>query len=175
MRYIEFKEVFKNRIVFSLNDYYCFSDVDKSELMMFYFANRIYKPSYISLHSALSYYNLIPEAVFGITSVSTQKTNVFHTPFGRFEYKNIKPSLFFGYRLLTKENLTVKIAEPEKLILDCCYLMKPETVSDFESLRLNREELIPLIGTEKLEEWLSVYHSKVMNRRISTFKSFLYA
>ena len=132
MKYLEFKESFKNKTVFTHNDirkvapafhrrqlvewqkaghivkirngYYCFSDQEKNEQLLYHFANQLYKPSYISLVSAMSYYNLIPEAVFNITSVGTLKTTLFDTPYGRFEYSSLKPSLFFGYKLVTSNS-----------------------------------------------------------------------
>ena len=36
-----------------------------------YIASKIYTPSYISLHSALSIYGIIPEAVTDVTSVTS--------------------------------------------------------------------------------------------------------
>ena len=170
MKYLEFKEALKNKTVFNYSDirkvapafhrkrlvewqkagyitkirngYYCFADQVLSEPFLYYLANQLYKPSYLSLASALSFYNLIPEGVFSISSVGTLKTTLFNTAYGRFEYRSIKPSLFFGYRLANMNSFTIKIAEPEKMILDYCYLMKPENVTDFESLRINKEALI---------------------------------
>lgn len=203
MKYLEFREALKNKTVFTYNDirkvaptfcrrrlvewqkagyiikirngHYCFSDQEKSEQLLYHFANQLYKPSYISLTSAMSYYNLIPEAVFNIASVGTLKTTLFDTPYGRFEYKKIKPSLFFGYQLVTSNNFTLKIAEPEKMILDYCYQAKPTSILDFESLRINKEEIIKLIDITKLDAYLSVYNSPTMNHRADIFKSYINA
>lgn len=203
MKYLEFREALKNKTIFTYNDirkiapyfhrrqlvewqragyiikirngYYCFSGQQKSEQLLYHFANQIYKPSYISLASAMSYYNIIPEAVFSTTSVGTLKTTMFDTSFGRFEYKNIKPSLFFGYKLQTINNYTLKIAEPEKMILDYCYLLKPNSMLDFESLRINKEEIIKLIDITKFNAYLSIYKSPIMNHRASIFKSHINA
>jgi len=57
-------------------------------------ANQIYGPSYISLEYALSYYGMIPERVETITSITSQKTKSFHTPFGLFSYKHINPDKY---------------------------------------------------------------------------------
>jgi len=46
----------------------------------------IYDPSYISFEYALSYWNLIPEGVKEIVSLTTGKTKQFDTPVGRFGY-----------------------------------------------------------------------------------------
>lgn len=203
MKYIEFRNALKKKLVFTYNDirkialgfhrrqlvewqksgyitklrngYYCFSDLAKSEEILYYLANQLYKPSYISLASALSFYNLIPEAVFSITSVGTLKTTSFDTTYGRFEYRSMKPSLFFGYRLVEINNLTIKIAEPEKIILDYCYLLNPGSILDFESLRINKKEMIELIDFTKFDTYLSVYKSTIMNRRANFFNSYIHA
>ncbi len=52
-----------------------------------YVACRIYRPSYISLHTALSMYGMIPEAVTSITSISTLKTARFKTGSGNIPIK----------------------------------------------------------------------------------------
>ena len=44
-------------------------------------ANLIYGPSYVSYEYALTYYGLIPERVFEVTSATTQKNKMFNTPF----------------------------------------------------------------------------------------------
>ncbi len=203
MRFLEFREILKHKVVFNYNDirkfapgfhrrrlinwqnagyiikvrqgYYCFSGQEKSEAFLYYLANRMYKPSYVSLFGALSFYNLIPEATFNITSVGTLKTTVFDTRFGRFEYRHIKPSLFFGYKLMNRNNFTYKIAEPEKMILDYCYLIKPDSIEDFESLRINKEALSQLINLKKFDKYLAKYHSPIMERRTTLFNTWLNA
>ncbi|MCK7531456.1 MAG: hypothetical protein MZV63_10685 [Marinilabiliales bacterium] len=83
--------------------YYAFPDYREQKDFAWYFANRIYKPSYISLHTALSFYGIIPEAVIQITSVSTLKTAIFSNGFGEYSYKNVKDDLMFGYDLQEME------------------------------------------------------------------------
>ncbi|MCD4774142.1 MAG: hypothetical protein K8R41_12250 [Bacteroidales bacterium] len=203
MNYIEFKEHLKDFSVFSYNDitkinpafhrkrlvdwqkkgyiikirrgYYCFSDQPQGEAFLYYLSNYLYKPSYISLESAFSYYNLIPEGVFTINSVCTLKTTSFNSPLGNFEYKNIKPSLFFGYHLVNINNHTIRMAEPEKMILDYCYLVKPDNVSDFNSLRIDKTAIQKLIDIKKLDSYLTMYNSITMDKRIKIFKEYLNA
>lgn len=52
-------------------------------------ANHLYGPSQVSLEFALSHYGLIPEAVFGITSVTTKRGKQFDTPLGCFSYQRV--------------------------------------------------------------------------------------
>ncbi len=52
-------------------------------------ANILYAPSYVSYDYALSYYGLIPERVYEITSATMRAKKVFETPIGRFSYKPV--------------------------------------------------------------------------------------
>ncbi len=52
-------------------------------------ANMLYAPSYVSFDYALSYYGLIPERVYEITSATLRLRKEFDTPLGRFTYKPV--------------------------------------------------------------------------------------
>ena len=116
----------------------------------FFLANQLLWPSYVSMESALSYYDLIPETVADVTSVSTKKTSRFTNSIGRFIYQHIKPDAFRGYRTYKDEaGLECLIAEPEKAVVDFLYLnlrkFKTKAKAVFkESYRFqNIEELKP--------------------------------
>ena len=97
--------------------YFAFSEYKSKPDYFLYFANRIYRPSYISLHTALSFYGMIPEAVVQITSVTTLKTASFVNDFGEYSYKNVKENLMFGYELKPMaDNRTIQFATPEKAL-----------------------------------------------------------
>lgn len=128
------------------NSWYRFNNRQIVEEDLFFIANKIYHPSYISLESALSYYQFIPEGVFSITSISTLKTVHFDTPIGYFQYRNVKPALFWGYRLVRQRSNPLsgwyKIATAEKAVIDFLYLNPQyEKEPDFEGLRFNWERL----------------------------------
>jgi hypothetical protein len=57
-------------------------------------ANHLYRPSYVSLESALAYYGLIPERVFTMRSVCTKLHKQYDTPLGHFEYVKV-PAPYF--------------------------------------------------------------------------------
>lgn len=83
-------------------------------------ANHLYGPSYISLDTALSYWGLIPERVYEISSVTTNKSKMYKTTVGRFSYKNMPlPYYSFGIKQvqLTKKQ-TVLMASMEKALCD---------------------------------------------------------
>lgn len=103
--------------------YYTFPEYLSKSDYSFYFANRIYRPSYVSLHTALASYGIIPEGVTQIISVTSLKTASFSNPSGTYIYKSVKEDLMFGYRTWkTIDGQTILFATPEKAILDLLYL-----------------------------------------------------
>ncbi len=139
----------------------------------YFVANKIYSPSYIALESALSFYGWIPEGVFTTTSISTQKTNVFDTPVGRFRYTNIKPSLFFGYKLLQVNGSGVKVADPEKALLDFIYFHpKIADLVEFEGFRFNLAQMQMDLDFDKLHQYETIFNSKVVSERLNKIINF---
>lgn len=141
---------------------------------LYFIANRIYAPSYISLQSALRWYDLIPEGVFTITSVTTRKTQRFQTSVGNFSYKSIRSDLFFGYRMETFRDFRFKIADPAKSLLDLLYLYpNMDSEDDFFELRLNFWEVRERLDVKQFEAYLDVYASLSLARRATRFIQFL--
>ena len=155
--------------------FYCFNEVEKGEAFRFFSANKLYSPSYISMESALSYYNLIPEGVFTTVSLTTRNTTTFSTPVGSFSYRNVKAPLFFGYRLLNINSQTIRMAEPEKSLLDYFYLNKIDTPDMLEGIRLNESQLNDLLDFNKLYQYAGVFNSKILQRRIQLLKKMIHA
>ncbi|HNX73926.1 MAG TPA: hypothetical protein PKJ53_07100 [Spirochaetales bacterium] len=108
-------------------------------------ANLIYGPSYVSLEYALSYHNLIPEAVRVVTSVTTGRKKRYQTPIGEFDYSHM-PERFFsiGAEYFPLENgRGFMMAGPEKSLFDLLYLRYSDVVYPdigehlFENLRID--------------------------------------
>jgi len=158
------------------NGYYCFSDKQVSESFLYFTANELYSPSYVSLETALSEYGFIPEGVFQITSCSTRKTHYFETPVGGFTYRHIKPALFFGYTLVKWKEYHYAIAEPEKVLIDYLYL-HPEVLDmkEFEALRWNSAAINEEISMEKLTNYEAYIGSAALSHRLSLLKNYLNA
>jgi len=173
-RLVEWQE--KGYIQKLRNRYYRFTDFHVTESYLFYCANSIYSPSYVSLESALSVYGFIPEGVFQITSCTTLKTNIFETPIGHFSYRNLKPSLFFGYHIQQWNDHHYAIAGPEKTIIDYLYLNSDmESPAAFESLRWNASEMANRISIETLDAYVNHIGSKTLTSRINLLKKYLNA
>lgn len=151
-------------------EFYRFTTEHTNLDFLFYTANKIYAPSYISLDMALKYYGFIPEEVFQVTSVSTKKTTSFETAIGNFSYRHIKPELFWGYRLVEFRQQKLLLAEPEKAVLDYLYLHATlRTVADFEGMRINIDEFKEKINLEKFQNYLLMFENKSLTRRAHTF------
>lgn len=148
----------------------------KGEADLFFIANRIYAPSYVSLQSALRWYDFIPEGVFTVTSVSARKTQSFRTPTGNFSYSSIRNGLFFGYRMEKFTGFRVKIADPAKALLDLLYL-NPHLGSEghFSELRLNFWRIQEKLDFECLENYLSLFSSNSLTSRAQKLINFLKA
>ncbi len=86
-------------------------------------ANLIYGPSYISLQYALSFYDLIPERIETVTSVTNKRKKKFDTPIGKFSYRYICPSLYSCGLTLheTDARHSFLIAAKEKALADTLY------------------------------------------------------
>ena len=150
------------------NQYYAFPEYRQMPDFSRYVANRIYTPSYISLHSALSFYGMIPEEVVQLTSVTTLKTAKFQNDFGTFHYQNVKTPLFFGYEIKTMQNgRGLLFATPEKALLDLLYL-NPfyKTEQDMEELRLDEDFMQNDFNTGRLSDYLSRISSKTLTQRV---------
>ena len=152
--------------------YYAFPEYRESTEFPLYFANIMYKPSYISLHTALSFYGIIPEAVPQITSVTTLKTITFSNDFGEYSYKNIKPDMMFGYDLREMEGgRRIMFATPEKALIDLLYLYPfYNTERDLEELRLDESYMEDDFNAERLTEFSDRIGSKVLSNRIEMLR-----
>lgn len=159
----------KGLLVRLRNEYYAFPEFRQVPDSARYVANRIYTPSYISLHSALAFYGIIPEEVVQITSVTTLKTTRFENDFGTFHYHNVKTSLYFGFDIKSMhDGRGVLFATPEKALLDLLYL-NPfyKTEQDMEDLRLDEYYMQSEFNRNRMDDYLSRIGSKALNTRIS--------
>jgi len=132
----------------------------KIELPLEHVANRMVYPSYVSMESALACYDLIPEAVAVVTSVTTARPRVVENQLGTFRYRHIQQRLFWGYEAVSVQDQNCVIASPEKAILDLLYFRVGTTTAGeiqemrFQNLdRLDEDQLLTFArrtGVKKL-------------------------
>ena len=89
-------------------------------------ANLIYGPSYISTEYALAFYQLIPERVETITSLTSKKKDkIFKTPLGCFTYRYQNIKVYSqGFTQVAYGATGFLIATPEKALADSLYYKK---------------------------------------------------
>ncbi|MBX2971743.1 MAG: hypothetical protein KF797_01455 [Flavobacteriales bacterium] len=149
---------------------YIFSDFIRSEHDMWYIANRLYDPSYISLYSALWTYGYIPEAVFVTTSVTTRKT--WRVERGRFrlDYRTVPPSFYFGYELVERNGRRVRFAHREKALLDLLYFERRfDDPLVQEGMRFNFTDMQREFDMDRLRTYMSFSTNKRFHRRVRIF------
>ena len=123
-------------------------------------AGAIFGPSYLSFDYALSFYGLIPEAVYTFTSATFDKKKVREQEnhFGRFTYRDVPPEAYpFGISIKEENGYVYQMATQEKALCDKLYTMPPVTSQKeiermlFEDLRIDRMEFEKLCADEILQ------------------------
>jgi predicted transcriptional regulator of viral defense system len=138
-------------------------EVDAAIPDPFLVANHILGPSYVSMESALSFYGLIPERVYEISSVTIKATRSFSTPLGLYSYTRLQlPYYSYGIRSI-EENKDQRflIASKEKAIFDKIvttagvnFRSKASVITYLENdLRMDMEAL-KTMDVATMESWI---------------------
>ena len=135
----------------------------------FELAQHVYGPSYIGLESALSFHGWIPEAVYTVASVSLNRSRVFDTPAGRFDFLRVPQACFFSAveRLeLPGSNGSIFVSSPLKALADLVYVRKLDDPLQglLASLRIE-VELKESVSMASVDELIGNYPS----RRVTYF------
>jgi hypothetical protein len=135
----------------------------------FLIANHLWGPSYISFETALSYWGLIPERVYEISSTTIKVSKSYKSDAGRFTYRHTSlPYYSYGIRYIRlSPRQSVLVASPEKAICDKIamtagiHLRSSSQVLDFllEDLRIDEDKLREL-DTKMIESWIKTAPKK---------------
>ncbi|MAG44851.1 hypothetical protein CL633_03100 [bacterium] len=119
-RFIKNKEIIPlKRGVYITTDFY--NKNKRNTSYLFYLANILRKPSYVSSWTALQYYNLATEIIHTVHSVTPKVTRDYKIKkVGAFSYQSVKKSLFSNFSLV-KNNFEFFIATPSKALFDLLY------------------------------------------------------
>lgn len=91
----------------------------RRDLNPYCLAATIYGPSYISFETALSFYGLIPEAVYEVTSATLRRPKEFENLFGRFRYQSVPARIYpVGIEQKTESGIPFLMASPTKAVCD---------------------------------------------------------
>jgi len=119
----------------------------------FKIANKVYKPSYVSLDTALSKHGIIPETVYTITSITTKATREFNDDNTTYKYFRIKKQAYTGYVLADD----VFIADPEKSVVDYLYFVA------LGKRVLNDRMDLTKLDKQKIYNYADLFDSKRLN------------
>ncbi|MBQ3787304.1 MAG: hypothetical protein II849_00685 [Bacteroidales bacterium] len=109
----------EKRIIRLKKGLYVRSADDGATLSLPLIANHLYGPSYVSMHTALRHYGLIPERVYEIQSLTIKHSRNFDTPLGLFSYHQCDVGYFSaGMRQEQQDGYMYLIASPEKALCD---------------------------------------------------------
>ncbi|SOB74566.1 Transcriptional regulator, AbiEi antitoxin, Type IV TA system [Marinobacter sp. LV10R510-11A] len=105
-------------------------------------ANLLYGPSYVSADSALAWHGLIPEGVFGVTSITSRRSKNYDTPFGRFAYLHVPQEVFrIGIQMEAADDGTAFLmAGPEKALCDKILVTRNLRLGSLQALASFLEE-----------------------------------
>jgi predicted transcriptional regulator of viral defense system len=156
------------RGMYAIPEPYRSSAINPAEL-----ANHLYTPSYLSLHWALGYYGLIPEMVVSYTSISSRVTRSFENTYGSFSYRHIKNGAFFGARPVEIDAQKVRIAEPEKAMLDLWY-MEQGPWSRFRLTEM-RYQNMDRLDLNRIQNYAERFSSKRLLSIFDNWKRWCYA
>lgn len=135
-----------------------------------YLSSALLRPSYVSLHTALSYWGLIPEQVVRIQAITSSAPHSWQTTVGHFEY--VHNYRFWGYRRETMgatAQHSCYMAYPEKAILDLFY----HGTGDWgqERIKAMRFQGLEEMQIDRLQEYTERYNKTKVRRAVENFLS----
>ena len=115
-------------------------------------ANKLHYPSYVSFEYALSYYGIISETVYSITSSTPKTTRNFIVAGINYSFFHIKNKNFTGYIKKNINGQLVYLAEPEKALADYFYFVDLKKKSLYD--RINIKD----INYKKLMAFIKIFN-----------------
>lgn len=116
-----------------------------SNISEFEIANFLTIPSYISLESALSFYGILSQFPYTITSITSNKSKRIVYADKEYEFAHLKSKYFFGFA--KRDNFL--IATPEKALLDEVYFMAKKLrkipLEELDLTKLNKKRLKAMV------------------------------
>lgn len=138
-----------------------------------YVANKLLYPSYVSGAYVLSLNQVIPEAVYPLTSVTPKVGRVYRSQSTSFVYKNISPKLFYGFKKKQFLNFSYYQASLSKALFDFLYYQtrlipsQPKEIKEFvTNLRLD----LSWFGPKEQREFLKYLETAGSSKLELVFK-----
>jgi len=136
-------------------------------------SNRLVRPSYVSLESALHFHELIPDVPFAVTAVTTGRGGVHDTLLGRFVFQHIGAERLWGSQeiKMAEGQRRAWVARPEKALIDLLYLQRAS--DDPAYLRQLRLQNTERLDAEVLRDMAERFESGKVSRAVERIVSLL--
>lgn len=164
----------KGELIRLKNGFFVISEkIKQSPIPYEQIANLLYGPSYISFEWALSYYGMIPEGVYVVTSTSATTSKSYNTPLGTFEYAFLSHSRY-AVGIDQQENSAGKflIATPEKALADLVHrkskhLAGKDLLTDLLEARRIDVDNLKNLDKKHLSEITECYRSQTVRNLLN--------
>lgn len=141
---------------------YVLGNYSESEFSL---ANFIYEPSYVSFETALSFYGILSQFPYEITSATLKQTRSKQFNNKQYTYYKIKKGLFWGY--IRQDHYL--IAEKEKALADQMYLAS----KGIKTIHIDEYNL-DSIDKSKLRSYISKFpQTKQFKKSTTTLSCYL--
>ena len=130
-------------------------------------ANALYHPSYVSLETVLSNESIMPEVSMAVTSITTKPTRKFRNKHGLFIYRTVNPAVFVGYYVEQQKDFEIRIAEPEKALVDFLYF------KTYRGKILDDDERLDKTALSKLNKRKIARYAKLYRMDLKGFYAYL--
>ena len=105
------------------------------------------------------------------TSATTRSPRTFRNEFGKFKYKHIKKTFFFGYEAVEIDHQQAQVAMPEKALLDFWHSESGEwTEERMDSMRFQGFDVVSL---KRLEAFARRWDSPRLIRAVVNWRAFV--
>jgi predicted transcriptional regulator of viral defense system len=151
------------RGMYAIAEPYRRTPIDPAQL-----SNRLYTPSYLSLHWALSVHGLIPEKTVAYTAICPRVPRTFENSVGTYIYRTIKQPAFFGYNAVEIGGHPILMASPEKALLDLWYI--DGGTWPLERMQEMRFQNPGLVDKQRLAEYTERFQSPRLTKAAGTWQ-----
>lgn len=124
---------------------------------------KIYKNTYIALHSALEYYESTTQRFNNLDLITNNVLNKQKIDETIINFHKVKKELFLGYEKVQINNTEVFISSIEKTIIDCVYFSSKVYLTEInEFIKIYKEQL----NIEMITILLNKINSSTLNKRV---------
>jgi len=140
-----------------------------SKLNSYAVSNKLVKPSYLSLETALAMYQIIPDTISTYTAITSLKTQEYQNELGYFVYRHLPQDKFIG----VTEQGGVLWASPEKALVDYLYLNSSRFKPTISSLQEARFQNLETLDFTVLRDFAKIFKQKKLIQIIELIEQYV--